>query len=349
MIDYTYDFDNQFFRQITIALAKTLTKTVRWINYFEPMNDTETGRIRVLIPFYTSLTGDERFVFDAFVDDVVDKRVTMNTDQFQRGTITWQGFASRSDEFANPNQYLAQKANINGTLRKIISKVKAVPVVLNYDIEIQLATQNEVDKCSQKIMNLFYNYMFFNIDYFGMKIDAILLLPDDKTIEIVREITMESERKKTIKFSLEVKTYYPIFKIEADDLITCDNDDSINWDSVGVPKPTNDFLESLKNYNSNFGQMNTVGGLSGATDIEGMTAIRSVYWNSFFHEIGRQENIITERDISNYNPANWRKEDFDISPVDPGDSLGNSLNRWTSTQLSGETIYNLEPQNDNDI
>lgn len=318
MIDHEYDFDNQFFRMVTIALARTMNKSIRWINRFDPMNDTETGRRRVLVPFYTSLTGDERFALDAFVDDVVDQRVTMNTDQYQRGMIQFNGFGSNSDEFANPNQYLSQKKDINGKLRKIISKVKAVPVTINYEIDIQLASQNEIDKCSQKIMELLFNYFFFNIDYFGIKIDAVLTLPDDKTIEIEREITMESERKKHIKFSLDVKTYFPIFKIASDDLIVCDNDNDIDWDYLGIPQPSTNFMDSIKAYNASFDNINTQGGLSGSTVSEGMTAIRKVYWDSYFHEISRSQTIIKDRN-TDFNPKNWNKEDFDTP--DPGNSI----------------------------
>ena len=123
MIDKEFDFTDQFFRMVTIGLAKTLSKKIRWINKFTPLNDNETGFKRTTVPFYTSLTGDERFVLDAFVDDIADKRVTMNTDQFQRGVITFTGFNTRSDEFSNPNQYLAQKKNVNGILKNIINHI----------------------------------------------------------------------------------------------------------------------------------------------------------------------------------------------------------------------------------
>jgi len=319
MIGLQRDMDDQFFRMVTIALARTMNKSIRWINHFSPKNDTETGRKRVSVPFYTSLTGDERFVLDAFVDDVVDTRVTVNTDQYQRGQITFQGFSSSSDQFANPNQYLTQKSKINGTLRKIISKVKAVPVAINYDIEIQLATQNEVDKCSQKIMNLLYNYMFFNLDYFGIKIDAVLLLPDDKTIEIPREITMDSDRKKFIKFSLEVHTYYPIFKIDIDDLIICDNDDDIDWEYLEVTRPTEDFVQSVKNYNESFGVTNIKGGPSGSTTIEGLSPIQRSYWEAYYHELGREKTLKEEREEF-VNPPDWQRETFDDMP-DSGDSV----------------------------
>ena len=338
MIDRHFDFDDQYFRSITVALARTLNKSIRWINYFEPLNDTDTGRQRVLIPFYTSLTGDERFVFDAFVDDVADKRVNMNTDQYQRGIITLTSFGSRSDEYANPNQYLSQKTDINGTMRRIISKVKAVPMNLTYDIEIQLATVNEVDKCSQKIMNFLYNYMFFNIDYFGIKLDVILKLPDDKTIEIVREVSMDSERKKTIKFSLDVHSYYPLFRIDADDLVTCDNDSDFDWGYLGVPRPSLDFEKSLKNYSDAFGTALPEGyGKTGKNKNRNQpSTIKRVYYQTFYNELERMNNVNNERNI-NLDPSHWNKETFNISPVQPGQSK-NDIN---TQMLTTEEMTNL--------
>lgn len=313
MIEPIRDYDNKFFREITVALAKTMSKQIRWINYFQPLNEGDTGRKRVFLPFYTSLTGEERFIFDAFVDDIVDVRVNMNTDQFQRGSITFQGFNARSDEFANPNQYLSQKADINGTLRRVISKVKAVPVSVNYDIEIKLDTYKEVDIVSTKLMDMFYNYMFFSIDYYGLKIDAMLKLPDDKSIEIPREITMDLDRKKTIKFSLEVSSYYPIFMIDIDDLITCDNDNDIDWDSLNIPRPTNDFSLSLQNYNYSQGQTITVLTSGSTGDIistqQGQGEIKRIYWENYILQQNRVETIRKER-LTQPNPNLWNKENF---------------------------------------
>ena len=303
------DFDSQFFRQVTVALAKTMNKQIRWINRFEDKN------IRVFLPFYTSLTGDQRFNLDSFVDDVIDVRVQMNTDQFQRGVITWTGYHSKSEELANPNQYLSKKMNIDNKVRKIISKVKAVPMSLSYEVEIHLATSNEIDKVSQKLLDMFFNYYFFNFDYYGLRIDAFFNLADDKTIEIPRELKMDSERKKTIKFSIEVKTYYPIFKITTDDLIVCDNDPDIDWDELDIPRPTNDFLQSIKNYNESSGTVNYVGStgktladgteLSG-DDKEGLTAVRKVYWSNFFHKLDQEITVNTK----NTTPKNWDKENL---------------------------------------
>jgi hypothetical protein len=231
-IDDKYNYDDNFVRMTTIALCKVLATKVRWINRW-----SDGKKIRVLIPFYASFAGQERFMLDAFVDDIVSTRVELNTDQKQRGIITFKGGSQRDDEFANPNQFLSKETKINGEFKGIISRTKAVPITLSYDIMIKLDNEWEADICYTKILDVLYNYRFFNISYFGLKIDAFFKLPSESGIEIPREINLTSDNTITMKFSLEVNTYYPIFQVITDDHEICDNDEQIDWEFLGVPKP----------------------------------------------------------------------------------------------------------------
>lgn len=231
-IDDKYNYDDNFVRMTTIALCKVLATKVRWINRW-----SDGKKIRVLIPFYASFAGQERFMLDAFVDDIVSTRVELNTDQKQRGIITFKGGSQRDDEFANPNQFLSKETKINGEFKGIISRTKAVPITLSYDIMIKLDNEWEADTCYTKILDVLYNYRFFNISYFGLKIDAFFKLPSESGIEIPREINLTSDNTITMKFSLEVNTYYPIFQVITDDHEICDNDEQIDWEFLGVPKP----------------------------------------------------------------------------------------------------------------
>lgn len=231
-IDDKYNYDDNFVRMTTIALCKVLATKVRWINRW-----SDGKKIRVLIPFYASFAGQERFMLDAFVDDIVSTRVELNTDQKQRGIITFKGGSQRDDEFANPNQFLSKETKINGEFKGIISRTKAVPITLSYDIMIKLDNEWEADTCYTKILDVLYNYRFFNISYFGLKIDAFFKLPSESGIDIPREINLTSDNTITMKFSLEVNTYYPIFQVITDDHEICDNDEQIDWEFLGVPKP----------------------------------------------------------------------------------------------------------------
>ena len=232
MIGEKRNFDDVYFRMISAALTKTLSRCITWVNYFE------TTKRRVVVPFYMSLGGSERFLLDAFVDDIVDARVEMNTDQITRGIVTFNGFSTKVSEFANPNQYISKKTDINGEMKAFVMKTKGIPVTLNYDIDIVVMTEIDTLKCSEKILNMLFNWLYFNIDYFGIKIDAVFNLPDDKTIEILREQNLESEQKKHIKFSLTVSSYYPSFFDDVDDYIICDNDDEIDWTRMCKIRPS---------------------------------------------------------------------------------------------------------------
>ena len=234
-IDNTYNYDDNFVRMSTVALAKELGTKIRWINHY-----SDGRKIRVLIPFYTSFAGQERFMIDAFVDDVTTTRVELNTDQKQRGTIIFKGGSQRDDEFANPNQYLSKESKINDKFRSVISRTKAVPISLSYEINIRLDTELEADICYTKLLDTLYNYRFFSISYFGLKIDSFFKLPSDGGIDIPRDINLASDDTINMKFTLEVITYYPVFTVNTDDYEICDNDDSIDWTFLGVDKPTED-------------------------------------------------------------------------------------------------------------
>ncbi len=234
MIDEEYHYDDNYFRMVTITLARVLNSRVRWINRFE------NKKIRVLLPFYTAMAGQERLLLDAFVDDIADRRVETDTTQKQRGIITFNGITSIDDEFANPHQYISKTGKINSELKTIWSRIRAVPIHTSYDIKIRLDNEGEVTTCMAKLLDTLHNYKFTSFDYFGQKLDLFFRLPPDKSIEIIREQNLGSEITPTITMQLEVQTYYPVFLTNTDDCEVCDNDAQIDWNFLGVERPTGD-------------------------------------------------------------------------------------------------------------
>jgi len=225
-IGHEYNYDNNYFRMILVALAKTLNRNIRWVYRFE------TGKKCVSLPFYSSMVGEQRFLLDSFVDDVTDQRVELNTDQKQRGVITLENWSPVSDEYANPNMYIPKTVKINKELKRIVTKVKAIPIQLTYNVEIHLASEGESYICYQKILDMLYNYYFFSMDYYGLKIDLVLQKPDDKTFELPRDIPVEGSRDKIIKIPLTVRCYYPSWKVDTDKLDCGENIEFENMKKV---------------------------------------------------------------------------------------------------------------------
>jgi len=208
MIGQRFNFEDVFFRDLTVCVLDTLEGQVKWINRFS------SGDVFVNVPFYYSLSGDERFLLDSFADDIVSENrfIELNTDIVPRGHLTMTGFNIKSDEFANPNVWLRMVVENEVEIRRILSKVRAVPITVNYDLEITLSSEIDTFKCSQAIMDTLWIYKYMYFEHNFMNIDAILLMPDTNSIEMAREKNLTSENAIKLKCSFTVETYYPAFR-----------------------------------------------------------------------------------------------------------------------------------------
>lgn len=235
MIGERFNFEDVFFRDLTVCVLDTMEGQIKWLNRFS------SGDKFVSVPFYYSLTGDERFLLDSFVDDVVSENryVELNTDIIPRGHITMTGYNIKSDEFANPNVWLKMVIENDAEIRKVLAKVRAVPISVNYDLSILLSSEVDVFKCSQAIMDTLWLYKYMYFEHNFMNIDAMMLIPDTEQIEIQREKNMTSDNMIKITVSFEVHTYYPA--VRRDKL---GNSNGFNNDQASVTPDAGNGLDS---------------------------------------------------------------------------------------------------------
>jgi len=207
MIGDKFNFEDVFFRDLTVCLLDTLENKVKWTNRFS------SGDVKVNVPIYYSLSGDERFLLDSFSDDVVSENrfVELNTDIIPRGHLTMTGFDIKSDEFANPNVWLRMVVENEVEVRKVLTKVRAIPVRVNYDLTILLSSEIDTFKCSQSILDTLWVYKYMYFEHNFMNIDAIMIMPDSNTITMSREKSLTSDNNINLKVSFTVETYYPTF------------------------------------------------------------------------------------------------------------------------------------------
>lgn len=273
MIGNKFNMEDVYFRDLTAAVLDTLEGQIRWVNRFT------SGDVPVNVPFYYSLTGDERFLLDSFVDDIVSENrfVELNTDQIPRGHITMTGFNIDSDEFANPNVWLRMVVENEAEIRKILTKVRAVPITVSYDLQILLSSEIDIFKCSQAIMDTLWLYKFMYFEHNFMNIDAVMNMPDSNQIEISRDKDLSSDNTIKMTVAFEVKSYYPAFRKDRFDKFGCDN------------KPG-----------------------SGMTDMNGHTIKDgfSNYFNSPYDYIGNKDPNIKKEDC----PDGYNQDNFIYSP-----------------------------------
>ena len=215
MIGDRFNMEDVFFRDLTTCVLDVLEGEVKWVNRFS------SGDRDVTVPFYYSMTGDERFLLDSFSDDVVsdNRYVELNTDMIPRGHITLTGFDIKSDEFANPNVWLRMVIEDSTEIKKVLTKVRAVPISVKYDVTILLSSEIDSFKCSQSIINTLWLYRFMYFEHNYMNIDAVLILPDSNQVEISREKNLTSDNAIKLTVSFEVHTYYPAFRKDGSDIV----------------------------------------------------------------------------------------------------------------------------------
>lgn len=208
MIGERFNMEDVFFRDLTVCVLDTLEGQIKWVNRFT------SGDFAVKVPIYYSMTGDERFLLDSFSDDVVSENrfVELNTDVIPRGHITMTGFNIKSDEFANPNVWLRMVVENETEIRKLLTKIRAIPITVNYDLTVLLSSEIDTFKCSQAIMDTIWLYKYMYFEYNFMNIDAMILVPDSNSIEMAREKNLSSDNNIRLKISFTVETYYPSFR-----------------------------------------------------------------------------------------------------------------------------------------
>lgn len=207
MIEFnqSFNYDDIFIRDITISLVKEFYRRVRWINKFKDVEKLIT------VPFQYSNVGDERFLMDAFVDDITGKRLELNYDAIPRGVITLNNWSIKQDEFSNPNVNFHTYEEENGVLKKVVGKYRPLPIKLTYDFSILLGTEIDTMKFNQAMWDFFWYYRFFHIEYKSVRIDCKLYVTNDVSLEIERQIQgIQGETDKKISFPVEVHTFYPI-------------------------------------------------------------------------------------------------------------------------------------------
>jgi hypothetical protein len=215
MIGERFNYEDCFLRDLTVCVLDTIEGEVKWVNRFS------SGDREVRVPFYYSMTGDERFLLDSFADDVVsDSRyVELNTDIIPRGHLTMTGFDIRSDEFANPNVWLRMVVENNDEIKRMLLKIRAIPVSVKYSLTIILNSEIDTFKASQAIMDTLWLVRFMYFEHNFMNIDAVMLMPDSNNVEIVREKNLTSDNTIKLTCDFEVQTYYPAFRKEGAQII----------------------------------------------------------------------------------------------------------------------------------
>lgn len=203
--------DDVFFRNVIVGALSYLKKKVTIWNQI-----SDTQRQIVDVPFFFSLTGDEKYLQDAFTDWLPEelcneiKKAEGNYDPIPRGVLKYSGWSLNTESLTNPQVRSTYNKDVNGNIEQFSAYTQWFPMTLTLDIEILVDSMLDIMKIQQSLIRDLYKSEPFVINFEGFQIKNQINFPDQNTVERQFEFSYgENDQFSKITFAIEIETYMP--------------------------------------------------------------------------------------------------------------------------------------------
>ena len=202
-----YNRDNVVLRYIIVALLAELREKVF---YYNQLDEDTTQKVQV--PFYYSVTGNERLLLDVFKFGTAENDEAIGDyDVVPRGVIQLTGVSIDSGSMTNKFTRASFVRNIGGYLKTLMLDTAYIPLVMTFDTTVVCSSNLEMLKVTESLMSRLYKTTRFQVDLGMFRVEASVALPEDYTQNKLFEYGLNDKKEFTVTFSLEVKSFLPVF------------------------------------------------------------------------------------------------------------------------------------------
>lgn len=205
-----YNTDDVFLRNLIISFIRSLNDK---LTYYQVNDQQQT--LKVYIPFFYSMTGDESFLQDFYIEYknclTDEPHAEGNYDVIPRGIATMGAPQIDTGGILNPNVRMSYTVEDNqGMMKTLSSFTKPIPLTVDFDIKIVCDSVLDSFKIYQSVITTFYKTYTFSFEFEGLRIVAIAGFPESMPNDKQYEFTYASAQKFiTNSFSVQVQTYFP--------------------------------------------------------------------------------------------------------------------------------------------
>jgi hypothetical protein len=205
-----YNTDEVFLRNLITSLLRSLNDKLT----YKQVNDQQEV-LEVYVPFYYSLTGDEPFLQDSFLEYINCKTDEIhaegNYDIIPRGVVIFQGVDL--DPSGLTNKYTRMNYTVEdtkGQMKTFSSYTNSIPLNVSFNVNMKTDTLLDAFKLFQSAVTTFYKTYTFNFEWEGFRIPAQVGFPENYEITKATEFTFQSNPPYIdFNFSLAIETYFP--------------------------------------------------------------------------------------------------------------------------------------------
>jgi hypothetical protein len=205
-----YNTDEVFLRGLIVGMLRALNEKLT----YKQVNDQQQV-LEVFIPFFYSMTGDESFLQDYFLqyEDCNGNAVFAegNYDVIPRGIINLTAIGIETSGLTNGNvRATYNQEDARGQMRAYSAYLKSIPLSGSFSVTIKTDTLLDAFKLFQSTIETFYKVLEYSFDYEGMRVPVQVGFPETYDNDKQQEFTYQTIQKRIqFTFSLQVETYYP--------------------------------------------------------------------------------------------------------------------------------------------
>lgn len=200
--------DNTILRYIIVA---TLAELKNKIFYYNRIDEETLQRIHV--PFYYSITGDERFLMDNFMYDAVeDGKAIGDYEVVPRGILQLSNVSLDSSSQTNKFTRGEFVREVNGVLRTFVLDTNFLPLNLTFGVTVVCSNNIEMLKVTESIISKLYKTTTYSVDLGMFRIQAGMGIPDDYSQDKLFEFGLNDKKEFNVTFDINVQSFVPVFE-----------------------------------------------------------------------------------------------------------------------------------------
>lgn len=205
-----WNTDGVLYRAIIIGMLNHLNRAIA---YDQAISADEV--VEKTVPFFFTNAQQERFMQDFFMlynqECGVAQYAEGNYDPVPRGILNIQTISINSAAMTSKFVRATFNKEVDSTVKAYSAFLNPIPLRLMFDVEIICGTVLESFKIIQSVIKTFYKVATFAVDHNGMRVPCQVGFSEDYNIDKPVQFTYGDKQDVTIKFTLEMETYQPVF------------------------------------------------------------------------------------------------------------------------------------------
>ncbi len=203
-----YNKDLSYIRHIIVALLNELNNKI----YFYNVIDEDT-KMKIDIPFYYSVTGQERFLLDKFLfDNIEEGKAIGDYERVPRGVIQLDSASIDSGALINKFVRTQIIRPYKGQLKTFALSTQAIPLSMNFTTTVIVNNNLELFKVTEALISRLYKNNLFYVDFGGFQAQSNFSLPEDLGQEQLFEYGFTDRKEFKVSFSLAVNSFIYVFE-----------------------------------------------------------------------------------------------------------------------------------------